>query len=194
MHLLIVDNYDSFTYNLVHYFEEQGCEVDVFKNDELNFSVISNYDGIVLSPGPGLPAESGKLMEVIVKFYDLKPILGVCLGMQALGLFFGGQLVNQKKVKHGKQEWINIQQSSKLLNQIESPFQVGLYHSWELQLSENGRLKPIAFSENNVLMVIEHSDFPIYGVQFHPESILTPNGKKIISNFLSVVRENSIKY
>ncbi len=97
MHLLIVDNYDSFTYNLVHYFEELDCFVDVVKNDELDFKTISKYDAIVLSPGPGLPEDSGKLMEVISEFYLLKPILGVCLGMQAIGTFFGGKLVNQKK-------------------------------------------------------------------------------------------------
>jgi anthranilate synthase component 2 len=191
MHLLIVDNYDSFTYNLVHYFEELDCFVDVIKNDELDFKTISKYDAIVLSPGPGLPEESGKLMEVISEFYLLKPILGVCLGMQAIGTFFGGKLVNQKKVKHGKQELVSIIHPSPILNSIESPFKVGLYHSWEVQLAESCALISVAFSENDVLMVVQHSCLPIYGVQFHPESILTPNGKKIISNFLDCVKSSS---
>ena len=187
MHLLIVDNYDSFTYNLVHYFEEVDCIVDVIKNDELDLETISEYDAIVLSPGPGLPEESGKLMEIISKFYLIKPIFGVCLGMQAIGVFFGGKLVNQEKVKHGKQELVSIIHSSSILNSIESPFQVGLYHSWEVQLSESSALIPVAFSENDVLMVVQHSSLPIYGVQFHPESILTPCGKKIIANFLDTI-------
>ena len=188
MHLLIVDNYDSFTYNLVHYFEELDCIVDVLKNDAIDLETISMYDAIVLSPGPGLPEESGKLMEVISKFHLIKPIFGVCLGMQAIGSFFGGKLVNQEKVKHGKQELVTIIHPSSLLNSIKSPFQVGLYHSWEVQLAESSVLIPVAFSENDVLMVVQHSYLPIYGVQFHPESILTPCGKKIIANFLETIK------
>jgi len=188
MHLLIVDNYDSFTYNLVHYFEEVDCIVDVLKNDAIDLETISKYDAIVLSPGPGLPEESGKLMEVISKFYLIKPIFGVCLGMQAIGTFFGGKLVNQKKVKHGKQELVSTSHPSSLLNSIQSPFHVGLYHSWEVQLAESSVLIPVAFSENDVLMVVQHSYLPIYGVQFHPESILTPCGKKIIANFLETIK------
>lgn len=188
MHLLIVDNYDSFTYNLVHYFEEVDCSVEVVKNDEIDLDTISKYDALVLSPGPGLPEESGKLMEVISKFHLIKPIFGVCLGMQAIGRFFGGILVNQEKVKHGKQELVSIVSPSSILNSIASPFKVGLYHSWEVQLPVNSTLIPVAFSENNVLMVVQHTYLPIYGVQFHPESILTPCGKKIIANFLEIIK------
>ncbi len=187
MHITIIDNYDSFTYNLVHYFEEFDVEVSVFKNDEIDWNTLDLTDAIVLSPGPGLPTESNHLMDVIQKFFYIKPMLGVCLGMQALAQFVGDQLENQHEVKHGISEIINITEKGSLFKGIRDVQVVGLYHSWKISLNESSPFIPTSFSENNVLMSFQHKELPIYGVQFHPESIMTINGKKIIRNFITSI-------
>jgi len=184
--ILLIDNYDSFTYNLVHYLEGLDCEVDVVLNDQINFDAIESYDKLVLSPGPGLPDESGDLMKVIEKFSNSKPILGVCLGFQALAQHFGGEIFNQDEIKHGRAEIGKFKSSSKLFAGIKEEFKIGLYHSWAAK-KENfpPTLHITGESENNIIMAFEHDSLPIAAVQFHPESILTENGKAIINNFLS---------
>ncbi|MEP1069442.1 MAG: aminodeoxychorismate/anthranilate synthase component II [Crocinitomicaceae bacterium] len=185
MKILLIDNYDSFTYNLVHYLEGHDCEVTVWRNDEINFSQISEFDKIVLSPGPGLPKEAGQLMQVIQHCFNRQPILGVCLGFQAIVEFLDGEIYNQNLVKHGQKELCELVGTSKLFQNIPSKFNVGLYHSWAAR-KENfpEELKITAYSENDVIMACEHQNLPVCGVQFHPESILSDHGREIIGNFL----------
>ena len=187
MRLFILDNYDSFTYNLVHYFAPLVEEVIVQRNDEVIWEEMDTCDVIVLSPGPGLPSEAPNLMETIKRYAGRKPILGVCLGMQALAEATGGRLRNQSQVKHGKQEQIHVSNHNGLFNELPAQFAVGLYHSWEV-LADSLPKEWIcsAFSENNVLMAIESESQSLYGVQFHPESILSENGEKILKNFLEL--------
>jgi anthranilate synthase component 2 len=183
--ILLIDNYDSFTYNLVHYLEGFDCEVDVVLNDQLDFNKIGTYDKLVISPGPGLPENSGELMKVLESFSDKKPILGVCLGFQALVVHFEGEIFNQETVKHGQAEKGKFDSDSKLFKGIEPEFNIGLYHSWAAKKDNfPSSLKITGESENGVIMSFEHESWPIAGVQFHPESILTEHGKAIIQNFL----------
>ena len=184
MKVLLIDNFDSFTFNLFHYLEAEGAIVTVLRNDEIEIDSIPKFDKIVFSPGPGLPVQAGKMLEVIEKFHTTIPMLGVCLGMQALGEFFGGKLYNLTEVKHGKSERCKVIIESKLFEKIPTPFQVGLYHSWAVDINHVASLKPIAHSENQVLMALEHVSLPLFGVQFHPESILTEHGKQLIRNFI----------
>ena len=187
MKILIVDNYDSFTYNLSHYAKSYASEVEVVRNDVLIFEDLERFDKIIISPGPGLPKETRNLFEVLKRFHKEKPILGVCLGMQGIAQFFGGSLLNQEKVKHGVEEIITITEPSKLFEAIPSTIKVGLYHSWKIN-PENfpEELRITAISDSGVIMALEHKALPIYGVQFHPESIMTEYGKMIISNFVGV--------
>jgi len=182
--ILLVDNYDSFTYNLVHYFESLDCKVTVLFNDQLDAIVTTEFDAVVLSPGPGLPAEAGQLLPFVHQILGKKPILGVCLGMQALALALGGALYNQKVVKHGLQEEIHTK-SSVLFQEMEPTIAVGLYHSWAI--TEDGDYEVTATSEHNIIMAIENEVKKCYAVQFHPESIMTPTGKKILGNFLKEI-------
>lgn len=182
--ILLVDNYDSFTFNLHHYLIGEGAKVDVVRNDEIDFSTVSNYHGIVLSPGSGLPQEAGKMNELLAQCSGKIPILGVCLGMQAIAEFLGGKLVNQKNVKHGVQTSINVF-SGILFKGIISPTKVGLYHSW--CVDDSGNYLVNATSEDQVIMAIENTENKLFGIQFHPESILTPDGRKILSNFIQML-------
>ncbi len=186
----MVDNFDSFSFNLVHYLEK----LDVFVSVETNVSVdpddLIHFDAVVLSPGPGLPATSGKLMAVVAKLVELKkPTLGVCLGMQALAEHFGDDLYNQEVVKHGLSEEIRCIPDSTLFTGLPETFNVGLYHSWAVELKEVSKFKPTAWSASNVLMAMEHESLPFYGVQFHPESVLSEFGLEVLSNFLKSVNE-----
>jgi len=183
--ILVIDNYDSFTYNLYHYVEM--CEVDVHvkRNDEIILSEVINYDKVILSPGPGLPHQT-PMMNAVLANYS-KPLLGVCLGMQGIATFYGGNLRNQDSVKHGVQTTIQVDNASKLYKNIPSKFQVGLYHSWCVEKKTLPlELKTTGISAENVIMSIEHTSKPIFGVQYHPESILSEHGLSIINNFLSV--------
>ena len=187
--ILVLDNYDSFTYNLVHYIEASGeYEVDVFRNDEISIEEVNRYDTIVLSPGPGLPEEAGILKELIKTYAPIKKILGVCLGMQAIGEVFGGKLENLDKVYHGVATSLSVIDSSDLIyKNLPEHFNVGRYHSWVIS-RENfpEKLNITAIEENNQVMSLKHKDYQLYGVQYHPESILTENGKEIINNFLAI--------
>lgn len=157
-------------------------------NDQINFNSIENADKIVLSPGPGLPQNSGRLMEVIEKYHLQKPILGVCLGMQAIAIHFNIPLINLNDVKHGIQENIQITQPTSLFyKNTPLSIPVGLYHSWAVaDIESDNDIVITSRSENGVNMSLEHKTLPIYGVQFHPESILTPNGKQLLQNFLEI--------
>jgi anthranilate synthase component 2 len=185
----IIDNYDSFTYNLVHYLEEITGNIPfVWLNDQINWDILETCT-LVLSPGPGLPAASGSLMEVIKKFHLQKNILGVCLGMQAIGEFFGAKIRNLDKVQHGMQTEIFIEAPGKdhLYKGMASTITVGRYHSWVVD--EEGLPKELivtARDEKDSLMSFQHSTLPIYGVQYHPESIMTADGKKILRNWLGI--------
>ena len=182
----IVDNYDSFTYNLVHYLEELGAEVTVMLNDQIIDDVLDQADGILLSPGPGLPQQAGDLMRVLEKYTPSKPMLGVCLGMQALGAYFGAELVNLKTVFHGVASTINVLHPSPLFDGLAKTIEVGRYHSWVVKNCPDMWCISSKDSAGNN-MSFQHNDLPLYGVQFHPESILTPDGKQILNNWLSLL-------
>lgn len=185
MKVLLLDNFDSFTFNLFHYLEAFDCEVTVVRNNAISLDEVDQYDKIVLSPGPGLPKDAGIMPQLIKAYVDKKPVLGVCLGMQALGEYFGGKLYNQQEVKHGVPEMCFHTGTNRLFANIPTRFEAGLYHSWAVDLGQSEVLKPTAYSENQVLMAFEHVHLPIAGVQFHPESILTQYGKEMIWNFIS---------
>ena len=182
-HILLIDNYDSFVFNLYHSLLSLDVNVDVIRNNNKIKNVLK-YDAIVISPGPGLPKDAGSLMNVL---YDVKgklPVLGICLGMQAICELLGGKLYNQHTVKHGVNEIIEIY-SSELFVGINSKINVGLYHSWAVDSS--GLYNVVAKSKNNIIMAIENIDYKLYGVQFHPESIMTKEGLKIIQNFIKLI-------
>ncbi len=185
--ILVLDNYDSFTYNLVHYIEEiVGYKVDVYRNDELPLEEIEKYDKILLSPGPGIPCEAGILIQVIQKYGATKSIMGVCLGHQAIAEAYGGSISNLPKVYHGVATPISIvDQEEYLFNDIPKEINVGRYHSWVV----NDNDLPDCFSvtsrdEEGKIMGIHHNNHDVRGVQFHPESILTEYGKKMMENWL----------
>lgn len=188
MKIVIIDNYDSFTYNLSHLVKELGAEVTVLRNDSFPIKELETYDKILLSPGPGIPKEAGLLLEVIRTYAGKKPILGVCLGEQAIGEVFGGKLTNLSEVYHGIQSPIRITASNYLFEGLPEEILVGRYHSWVID-RENfpDALEITAVSQEGYIMALRHKDFDVQGIQFHPESVLTPDGKKIISNWLNHV-------
>src|SRR6478609_6085652 len=191
MKILVFDNYDSFTYNLVHLVEKiTHGKVDVFRNDELPMEKVKEYDKIILSPGPGIPSEAGMLLSLIKEYAASKCILGVCLGHQAIGEAFGGTLTNLSTVYHGVATPIEVKSEkskvkSPLFEGLADTIMVGRYHSWVVD--EKGFpdvLEITARDANNYIMALQHKTFDVQGVQFHPESVLTPDGEKIISNWL----------
>ena len=183
--ILVIDNYDSFTYNLVHYLEDLNCEVTVYRNDEFDIDEIAHFDKILLSPGPGIPDEAGLLKAVIAKYSPTKSILGVCLGQQAIGEVFGGTLSNLDKVYHGVATMVKTVVDDELLFEgLGNEFEVGRYHSWVVNADLPDVLEATSFDENGQVMSLRHKTFDVRGVQFHPESVLTPNGKKILENWL----------
>lgn len=184
--IAVVDNYDSFTYNLVHYLEDIGAEVAVMFNDQIDERILDGADGILFSPGPGLPEASGNLMAVVKKYHAQKPILGVCLGMQALCLNSGGTLKNLKKVFHGVASKIQVNPMSKMYAGLPSEMEVGRYHSWVVQEPLEDYVITAKDSEGSI-MSMEHKSLPIWAVQYHPESILTPDGKVILENWLALI-------
>lgn len=185
--ILIIDNYDSFTYNLVHYLEDLNCTVTVLRNDEFELEEIEKFDKILLSPGPGIPDEAGLLKAVIQKYAPTKSILGVCLGQQAIGEVFGGSLTNLEKVHHGVTSNVEVIVTNELLfKDLERNIEVGRYHSWVISKDNfPADLEITSVDENGEIMSIRHKIFDVKGVQFHPESILTSNGKKILENWIS---------
>jgi len=195
MKILMIDNYDSFTYNLVQYLGTLGAEVIVKRNDEIKPEEVKeiNPDGIVISPGPCTPKEAGISVEVIRKYYKEYPILGVCLGHQSIGYAFGANIVRAKRLMHGKTSEIT-HTGEGIFKDIPSPFTAVRYHS--LVIDEKTlpkELKITARSEDGEIMGIQHVEYPVYGVQFHPESVLSEYGMKILENFLNIAYEHSQK-
>ena len=180
----MIDNYDSFTYNLVHYFEDLDCKVTVKRNDQLTLDEVDAFDNIVLSPGPGIPDEAGLLKEIISKYAPTKKILGVCLGQQAIGEVFGGTLVNLDQVYHGIATKIKIVKNDALFEGLPEEFEVGRYHSWVVSPDLPDVLEATSVDGNGEVMSLRHKTYEVCAVQFHPESVLTPNGKKILENWL----------
>jgi len=182
--ILVIDNYDSFTYNLVHYLEDLDCEVVVKRNDQLTLEEVDAFDKIVLSPGPGIPDEAGLLKEIIAKYAPTKSILGVCLGQQAIGEVFGGSLINLEEVYHGIATKINIVKDDILFDGLSKKIEVGRYHSWVVDENLPDELEATSVDENGQIMSLRHKEYNVCAVQFHPESVLTPDGKKILENWL----------
>lgn len=181
----VIDNYDSFTYNLVHYLEDLGAEVTVYRNDEIDWTVLEQHSKILLSPGPGIPDEAGSLKEVIQKYAATKSILGICLGQQAMGEVFGGKLKNLPKVFHGMASSVEIIQNDPLFDELPKIIEVGRYHSWVIDTEDFPEsLLITSRDEEGNIMSIRHTSYDVSGVQFHPESVLTPQGKKILENWL----------
>ena len=187
MRILILDNFDSFTHNLYHYFCQLCEEVVVKRNDDISLAEIRDYTHIVVSPGPGLPMDAGITMDLLKMYFSDKPILGVCLGCQALAELTGARLFNQDHVAHGIQRIFSREaEESWLLHDIPKQFKVGLYHSWAIERESLGDdWKICGSSKDRVVMAIEHKSLPVAGVQFHPESIMTEYGMEILSNWLS---------
>jgi anthranilate synthase component 2 len=182
--IAIIDNYDSFTYNLAHYIGQFSSEYTVFRNDEIEINELAKFDKIVISPGPGMPDEVPLLKDIFSRFATTKPILGVCLGMQAMAEFYGAKLANLSQVMHGVKLNCSFNAEDKLFSGITAPFKIGHYHSWIIDpLDFPSDLEIIAMGEKDNIMAIKHKKFPLYGVQFHPESVLTPQGIKIIKNW-----------
>ena len=186
MKILVFDNYDSFTYNLVHAIKKLGyTDVEVHRNNRINLEDINRFDKIILSPGPGLPEESGILLDVIRTYYSTKSILGVCLGEQAIAEAFGGKLINLPEVFHGVATKINVIDNDILFYDMLSSLEVGRYHSWAVDPNTlPDCLKVTAVDENGMIMALKHNKYDVHGVQFHPESVLTPEGEHILKNWL----------
>jgi anthranilate synthase component 2 len=187
MNLLVFDNYDSFTYNLVHLVQKIApIKVDVYRNDQIPLEKVKDYDKIILSPGPGIPSEAGLLLPLIKEYAASKSILGVCLGHQAIGEAFGGELINLSKVYHGIATSCKIRNgSSPLFNDLPSNIEVGRYHSWIVSRDHfPDELEITAEDENGYIMAMRHKTYDVQGVQFHPESVLTPQGEVILRNWL----------
>ncbi|NEU10411.1 aminodeoxychorismate/anthranilate synthase component II [Flavihumibacter sp. R14] len=184
--ILVIDNYDSFTFNLVHLLNEAGQDATVWRNDKFDLPDVEAFDKILLSPGPGIPSEAGLLLDVIRTYAGSKSILGICLGMQAIAEVFGGKLYNLAKPVHGRATALTIiDKGEKLFSECPDGFLVGRYHSWAVD--PNGLpadLKITAKDANGVIMALSHISQDVKGVQFHPESILTENGKQMIENWL----------
>ena len=201
MKIIIIDNYDSFTYNLAHLVRELGAEADVLRNDRFRLEELDKYDKIILSPGPGIPAEAGLLTAVVRTYAGRKPMLGVCLGHQAIGEVFGAKLTNLKEVYHGVQCTLLTHADEKLQTPDGTPqpeedylfrglpatMPVGRYHSWVVDTEDfpTDTLAVTALSPEGHIMALKHRQLDVHGIQFHPESVLTPDGKRIIENFLA---------
>jgi anthranilate synthase component II len=183
--VFVVDNYDSFTYNLVHLVEQSSIECVVKRNDALKLEELEDFSHIIIGPGPGLPDESGLVLDIIQRYSSSKSILGICLGMQALLISDGIGMVNLQNVQHGAQDLISLQSDSKLFADIPQPIKVGRYHSWAFTLDDTSKnYRVIAESSDGHIMAIEHVSKPLFGIQFHPESIMTEHGFNMIENWL----------
>ena len=185
MKVVIIDNYDSFTYNLSHLVKELGAEVTVVRNDQFELSNLEQYSKIILSPGPGIPSEAGLLLDVIRTYAGRKPILGVCLGHQAIGEAFGAKLENLSDVFHGVATPCHIIADDPIFSRLERDITIGRYHSWVV--SREGLpdcLEVTAVSDEGQIMALRHREQNIRGIQFHPESVLTPDGRKMLQNWM----------
>ncbi|MBQ1649667.1 MAG: aminodeoxychorismate/anthranilate synthase component II [Prevotella sp.] len=187
MKIIIIDNYDSFTYNLSHLVKELGAEVTVVRNDQFALPELEAYDKIILSPGPGIPSEAGLLLNVIKTYAGKKPILGVCLGHQAIGECFGAQLTNLSEVFHGVATEGTQFGNDPIFAGLPQRITMGRYHSWVVSKDDlPSCLEITAESDEGQIMALRHREYDIHGIQFHPESVLTPEGRKIIENFIAL--------
>lgn len=184
--IMVFDNYDSFTYNLVQMVEQIiGEKVDVFRNDQIALEDIEKYDKIILSPGPGIPEEAGILLEVIKKYASTKSIFGVCLGQQAIAEAFGGSLINLSEIYHGVATEATQTKEHRIFNNLPETLEVGRYHSWAVNPDNfPNDLEITSVDKNGMIMSLKHKLYDVHAVQYHPESILTPDGKQILENFL----------
>jgi anthranilate synthase component 2 len=183
--VLVIDNYDSFTYNLVHYLEDLECDVTVKRNDQLSLEEVAAYKKIILSPGPGIPDEAGLLKPIIEKYAATKSILGVCLGQQAIGEVFGGSLTNLEQVYHGVATKVKVTvDDESLFKNLPENFEVGRYHSWIVASPLPETLEATSYDENGQIMSLRHKEYDVRAVQYHPESVLTPHGKQILENWV----------
>lgn len=188
MQIVIIDNYDSFVYNIARYINEATeQQAIVYRNDAIDYEALEQADAIVLSPGPGIPSEAGDLMKVIELYHKTKAILGICLGHQALGRYFGAQLIQNETPLHGKSTLIQKTKESPLFENISGEFQVARYHSWSIKLTDSKEIRTTAQTSEGEVMAFEHIALPLYGLQFHPESILTPEGRKMINNWTATL-------
>jgi|SRR5690554_713137 len=188
MKILLLDNYDSFTYNLVHYLESLGAEVEVFRNDEIDVEDAKDFDKIVLSPGPGIPDEAGILKPLIKEYSGKKPMLGICLGQQAIAEVFGGSLIQLNEVVHGMATPVNITVLNEILfKDLPQTIEVGRYHSWVVNPEDFPEsLEVTSVDQNGNIMSLRHKTYDVRAVQFHPESIMTPDGMKMLENWVSL--------
>lgn len=187
-HIAIVDNYDSFTFNLVHYLESLECTVVVFRNDQFDLADLADFDALLLSPGPGLPKAAGLTMQVLARYAQTKKILGICLGHQAIGEFFGAKLENLNNVMHGVATPLVVLESPlRLYQNVPDSSFVGRYHSWAISMQDFPNcLNITAVDPQNCILSIEHKQLPLLGIQYHPESLLSPAGKTILTNWLNL--------
>lgn len=191
--ILIIDNYDSFTYNLYQYIGEINPDIEVYRNDKITIEEVrkKNPSHLIVSPGPGFPKDAGISIQLIKELGIKIPLMGVCLGHQAIGEAFGGKVLHAKELMHGKASIVTIDRESKIFKTLSPKITVGRYHSLIVEKETlPHELKVTAQTERGEIMAFEHIKYPIYGIQFHPESILTPDGKIIIKNFLSIKKEN----
>ncbi len=186
MKLLVLDNYDSFTYNLVQYIQEiLGQDIDVIRNDQITIDEVNAYDAIILSPGPGLPKDAGIMPELIKQYAHRKAIFGVCLGHQAIGEAFGGEVYNLSQVYHGIETPMEVTKSDVLFESIPAKFNAGRYHSWSVRKANlPDCFEVTAEAEDGTIMAMRHKSYNVRGVQFHPESVMTEHGKQMLRNWL----------
>lgn len=187
--MILIDNYDSFTYNIVQYLEELGVEPKIFENDKVTIDELKSldFDSIIISPGAGNPDTAGISMAVLEEFYKTKKILGICLGHQCIAKFFGANIAKSKNPTHGKTSKIFVCENSKLFKNLPKNFDVTRYHSLEVEKSSMpSNLKITAETQDGIIMALEHNALPIYGVQFHPEAILTQYGHELLKNFIEI--------
>ena len=193
MKVLVIDNYDSFTYNLVHYLEDLDCEVTVKRNDQLSLEEVDAFEKIILSPGPGIPDEAGLLKEIIRTYAPTKSILGVCLGQQAIAEVFGGSLINLDTVHHGVATNVtSCVTDESLFKGLDKTFVAGRYHSWIVAPDLPEVLEATSYGDNHQVMSLRHKTYDLKGVQFHPESVLTPQGKKMLENWIKIPAQAGI--
>jgi anthranilate synthase/aminodeoxychorismate synthase-like glutamine amidotransferase len=182
---VLIDFKDSFTYNIYHYLVGIGEQVDIIEDDDVDLSALNQYDTIIFSPGPGLPKEKISLFRILEEYAERKKILGICLGMQGIVEYFDGTLYNLVSVHHGVETELEVSDHTSLFMGLPALFKVGLYHSWACDIRQSKDLVALASDNEHVLMAIQHTSLPIFGVQFHPESVMTEFGKEILSNFVN---------
>lgn len=183
--IVVIDNYDSFTYNLVHLIEQFDISYKVFRNDEVDWYYLDEASHILLGPGPGLPSEAGALNEIIMRYKSIKSILGVCLGMQALLEIDGMNMVNMPTVQHGMADQIKIIKQQGIFDGLPNQVTVGRYHSWAFEPNQPmGNYAVTALGSDGFIMAVQHMALPLFGVQFHPESIMTSHGKEMLENWI----------